>query len=77
MPIRVSYKKPNYMTYREHVGINTWRGVTRPNGYVTKTIDASNEEALRKKISSHTFYETHDHKGRPLTLNDIKIVEWT
>ena len=77
MPIRVSYKKPNYNTYMELVGINNWRSVKYPNGYATKIIDAKDEADLRKKISHLSFYETHDHKARPLTLNDLQIVEWT
>ena len=77
MPIRVSYQKPNYSTYMELVGINNWRSVRYPNGYATKIIDAKDEADLRKKISHLSFYETHNHKARPLTLNDLQIVEWT
>ena len=77
MPIRVSYRKPHYRTYMERMGIQTWRDVKIPAGYITKTIDAKDETDLRKKISFFTFYETHQHKGRTLTLNDLTIVEWT
>lgn len=77
MPIRVSYEVPNYSYTREHVGIRTWRNASHPSGYLKKIIDADNENDLRIKIKDRTFYETHQHKGRPLTLNDLQIVEWT
>lgn len=77
MPIRVSYNKPVRSSYRELCGINTWRTVFYPNGYKTQIIDANDETDLRNKIKHRTFHESHNHKGRALTLNDLKIVEWT
>jgi hypothetical protein len=77
MPIRVKYNRPKYSSYRELCGINTWRTVRYPDGYKTQIIDADDENDLRVKIQHRTFNESHDHKGRPLTLNDLKLVEWT
>jgi hypothetical protein len=77
MPIRVSYKKPKYSSFRELCGINTWRTIRSPSGYKTQTIDADSENDLRDKIKHRTFHESHDHRGRPLTLNDLQIVEWS
>lgn len=77
MAIRVSYKKPKFSFFRELCGINTWRTVRSPSGYQTQIINADNENDLRIKIQHRTFQESHDHKGRPLTLNDLKLVEWT
>jgi hypothetical protein len=77
MTIRVSYKEPNYYYTREQVGITTWRNVSYPRGYLDKIITADNENDLRDKIKYRIFYETHNHRGRPLTLNDLTIVEWT
>tara|TARA_Y100001937_G_C7053408_1_gene300224 strand:+ start:729 stop:950 length:222 start_codon:yes stop_codon:yes gene_type:complete len=73
----MSYQEPNYRTYRERVGIQTWRSVRVPAGYITKIIDAKDEADLRKKINHLSFYETHYHEARPLTLNDLRIVEWS